>query len=37
MTITQVICSWCGRLIRECAISHGICPECAVKVFGEVV
>lgn len=39
MVIHRTICAWCGKTILEgdphAAPSHGICPECVIKVEGE--
>ncbi|MGH7752881.1 MAG: hypothetical protein ACREN5_08705 [Gemmatimonadales bacterium] len=30
-----IVCAWCGRLIAEggAQVSHGLCPDCAARVF----
>lgn len=34
----KAICSWCSKIIREGdePVSHGMCEDCAVKVFKEL-
>ena len=41
MSIANVVCAWCGVTIRstgkEGGTSHGICPPCRDRFFGEGV
>ncbi|RPH52292.1 MAG: hypothetical protein EHM85_03330 [Desulfobacteraceae bacterium] len=38
----EIVCAWCRRDIGTkegealCSVSHGICPECAQKVWDEL-